>query len=211
MVLSGNAAPAHQQGVGFHHAERFTFAEVGGFAAGRVFVRRYRDFMVVLSGIICHTQLFGLKSCRTSPPISHGSSPGHATMIVLSAPLVCQFLLRLLAGFAAHVNLHGGQVGLLERDGIAAAGLPDVRTVSLADADRFVFAGVHPLTTASAHWVEVLLKIGGADRVIQLPGAPDGNLYRLAYGGRRGGHILTVAVSGVTELRKALSVRLASG
>jgi hypothetical protein len=31
---SRHPRPAHQQGVGFHHAERFTLAEVGGFAVG---------------------------------------------------------------------------------------------------------------------------------------------------------------------------------
>lgn len=65
-------------------------------------------------------------------------------MIMFTVFRGCQLLLYLLAGFTAHINLNGGQVGLLERDGIAAAGLPNVGTVSFCYPNRFIFAGVHP-------------------------------------------------------------------
>lgn len=124
---SGDAAPAHKQGVRLHHAERFTFAEVVGFAACRVFVRRYRDFVVVLSGVIGHTQLFRVKELpHIATNLPGVILTGHATMIVNTAPRGRQLLLSLLAGFTAHINLNGGQVALLERDGIAAAGRADV-------------------------------------------------------------------------------------
>ena len=60
---------------------------------------------------------------------------GNAAVIVLSARFRLQSLLFLLAGFACDVNLHGGQVCSLERDGITAAGRAHVRTVRLADTD----------------------------------------------------------------------------
>lgn len=73
-----------------------------------------------------------------------------------------QFLPGEFAGFATDFNLHSGQVSLLDSDIIAAAALPDVRTVSLADADRFVFAGVYPLRPRPALiGIEVLVKKAG--------------------------------------------------
>ena len=124
---SGNAAPAHQQGVRFHHAERFTLAEIVGFAACCVFVRRYRDFVIVLSGVIGHTQLFRVKELpHITANFPRVIFTGHTTMIVFTVFRGFQFLLYLLAGFTAHINLNGGQVGFLERDGIAAAGRADV-------------------------------------------------------------------------------------
>lgn len=71
---SGNTAPAHQQGVGFNYAERFTFAEVGRFAAGRVLMRGHNYFMVMLPTHIRDTQHFWVKELLHIPPISHGSS-----------------------------------------------------------------------------------------------------------------------------------------
>ncbi|VTN10987.1 Uncharacterised protein [Raoultella terrigena] len=51
------------------------------------------------------------------------------------------------AGFAAHINLNGGQVGLLERDGITAAGRTNVRTIRFAYTNCFV----SPVYTHSDH------------------------------------------------------------
>ena len=124
---SGDAAPAHKQGVRFHHAERFSFAEVGGFAAGRVFVRGHNYFMVMLPAHIRDTQLFRVKELPHIPAyFPRVILTGYATMIVLAVFRCSYLLLRLFTGFATHINLHGGQVGLLERDGIAAAGRADV-------------------------------------------------------------------------------------
>ncbi len=44
--------PAHQQGVGFNNAERFALAKAGCFAAGRMFVRRDRDAMLMVFCIV---------------------------------------------------------------------------------------------------------------------------------------------------------------
>jgi hypothetical protein len=63
---SRHPRPAHQQGVGFHHAERFTFAEVGGFAAGRVLCGGITTSWYGLRVF----RSFGLKSWLISPPIS---------------------------------------------------------------------------------------------------------------------------------------------
>ena len=156
----------------FYHAERFTLAEVGGFATGRVFVRRYRDFVVVLSGIIGHTQLFRVKELpHITANFPRIIFTGHTTMIVFTVFRGCQFLLYLLAGFTAHINLYSWQISTLERGGIAAAGLPDVRAVGLSDADRFIFAGVQPCRPGPfLIGIKVLIEEpGGAYRVIEFP------------------------------------------
>ncbi len=78
--------------------------------------------MVVLSGVICHTQFFRVKELPHIPAyFPRVILTGHPAMIVNTAARGRQFLLFLFAGFATHINLNGGQVGLLERDGIAAA------------------------------------------------------------------------------------------
>ena len=108
--------------MGFHHAEWLTGAEVLGFTGDVVVMRRYRDFVIVLSGVIGHTQLFRVKEL----PHITANFPwviftGYTTMIVNTVSRGCQCLLWLLTGFAIDVNLHGGQVIALECDGIAAA------------------------------------------------------------------------------------------
>ena len=83
--------------------------------------------MVVLSGIICHAQLFRVKELTHIAADFPGVIfTGHPTMIVNTAARGRQFLLCLFAGFATHINLNGGQVSLLEWDSIAAACIPYV-------------------------------------------------------------------------------------
>ena len=142
---SGYAAPAHQQDVSLHHTERFTLAEVVSFAAGRVFVRRYRDFVVVLSGIIRHTRLFRVKELPHIPADFPGVIfTGHTTMMVNTAARGRQLLLRLLTGFPADVNLHSGKIRPLQDGRIAAAGGADGRTVRFCHAEGSVLNGIHP-------------------------------------------------------------------
>nr|DAN16389.1 MAG TPA: hypothetical protein [Caudoviricetes sp.] len=101
-----------------------------------------------------------------------------------------QFLPGEFTGFATDANLHSGQVSLLEGDGIAAAALPDVRTISLADADRFVFAGVHPFRPRPALiGIKVLVKkAGGSNRVIIFPEISLCRRYRI------GNHLLYIRI-----------------
>ncbi len=101
-----------------------------------------------------------------------------------------QFLPGEFASFATDVNLHSGQVSPLEGDGIAAAALPDVRSVSLTDADRFIFAGVHPLRPRpSLIGIEVLVKkAGGAHRVIIFPEITLCRRYRIS------NHLLNIRI-----------------
>lgn len=129
----------------FHHAERFTLAEVVSFAAGRVFVRRYCDFVVVLSGIIRHTRLFRVKELPHIPAdFPRVIFTGHTTMMVNTTARGRQLLLRLLAGFPAYINLHGGKIRPLKGDRIAATGGADVRTVRFCHPEGSVLTGIRP-------------------------------------------------------------------
>lgn len=86
-----------------------------------------RDFVIMLSGVICHTQLFRVKELtHIAANFPRVIFTCHPTMIVNTAARGRQLLLFLFTGFATHINLNGGQVGLLECDGIAAAGRADV-------------------------------------------------------------------------------------
>lgn len=105
-----------------------------------------RDFVIVISGIICNAQLFRVKELtHITAYLPRVIFTGYTTMIVNTAARGLQLLLFLFAGFATHINLYGGQVGPLECNGIAAADLPDVRTVSLANTDCFLLASISPL------------------------------------------------------------------
>ena len=100
----------------------------------------------MLSGVIGHTQLFRVKELpHITANFPRVIFTGHTTMIMFTVFRGCQFLLYLLAGFTAHINLYSWQVSTLERDGITAAGRADIRAVSFAHADCFIFAGVNPL------------------------------------------------------------------
>lgn len=53
MTVTGQATRLqHISSVGFNHAERFSLAKVGCFAAGRMFVRRDRDAMLMVFCIV---------------------------------------------------------------------------------------------------------------------------------------------------------------
>ena len=78
--------------------------------------------------------LLVIRAVRTFPPLFTRRTV--TTLVVMRPVFRCsQRLLRLLAGFAGNINLNGGQIGAFNGHGIAAAGLPDVRAVSLADAN----------------------------------------------------------------------------
>lgn len=139
-----------------------SFTEVIGFAGGRVFVGWQVHNMAMIGHLIRIISGAAAVVIRTDyviiiPGLARGE---HSAFVFMPSRLPGgQLLPGEFTGFATDVNLHSGQVSLLECDSIAAACLPDVRTVSPADADRFVFAGVHPLRPRPALiGIEVLVK-----------------------------------------------------
>ena len=100
---------------------------------------------LVLSGVIRHTQLLRVKELPHIPADFPGVIfTGHTTMTVNTAARGRQLMLRLLAGFPAYINLHGGKIRPRQGDCIASAGGADVRTVRFCHADGSVLTGIRP-------------------------------------------------------------------
>ena len=81
---------------------------------------------------------------KKNPNIMTVILTGHATMTVNTAARGRQLLLRLLAGFPAYINLHGGKIRPLKGDRIAAASGADVRTVCFCHPEGSVLTGIRP-------------------------------------------------------------------
>lgn len=156
----------------FHHAERFTLAEVVGFTGDVMVMRWDINIMLMVRLLVGFAQVCWVKTLADITANLPRVIPArHAAMFVFTGGFCGQRLPWLFAGLASDADLHGRQVGLLEHDGIAAAGLADVCAAGFTDTNGFIFPGIDPFRPRVALIrVNVLrVKFYGANRIIQLP------------------------------------------